>query len=195
MTKFRLTGRVEGTFWAPRESGTFVTSALSPLLIEHAGIPGDKHFGHLRQAGGREPWYSKGERILNLRMLTAISVEELAEIARRLKIPEVKPEWLGENVLISEIPDLSFLPPITKLLFPSGAVLLCTGQNPPCKAPGKIINQHHPHVMPELFANKAHGLRGITLTVERPGLVRLGDTVTVEVPQQTLYVADVSPEG
>lgn len=195
MRTFTLPGTVRGTYWAPRESQTFTTMAIAQLLIEQAGIAGDRHFGHTRFAGGREPRYPKGSRILNMRMLTAVSTEELAEIARKMEIARVRPEWLGANLLLSEIPDLSSLPPMTRLRFPSGACLICTGENNPCKAPGKVIQGHYPQVTPEQFSLHAQGLRGITLTVEMPGVILPGDEVTVEIPRQTLYAADVQPEG
>ena len=47
------------------------------------------------------------QSIRNDRQISIVSAEELALIAKELHVPEVKPEWLGANLLISGIPNLS----------------------------------------------------------------------------------------
>jgi hypothetical protein len=52
-----------------------------------------------------------GTVIRNTRQFTMLSLEELAEIAYAMQIPEVLPEWAGANLAIQGIPNLTMLPP------------------------------------------------------------------------------------
>ncbi|MFM8321040.1 MAG: MOSC domain-containing protein, partial [Chloroflexota bacterium] len=96
---------------------TFFTTAQPELTAEFTGFAGDKHAGFTRPADSRTPWYPRGTQIRNDRQLSLVSVEELAEVARLLQVPEIQPEWLGANLLIVGVPDLSLLPPNTRLFF------------------------------------------------------------------------------
>lgn len=113
-----ISGSVAGLFKA--EGKSFVTSACETLPLTFDGIPGDVHAGSTRKSGAREPWYTRGTEMRNERQLSLLSPNELALIARRLDIPEVKAEWIGGNLLLAGIPDLTLLPPRT-LLFSTAA--------------------------------------------------------------------------
>jgi hypothetical protein len=43
------------------------------------------------------------------------SVEGLAEIAQAMQLPEVLPEWVGENLAMQGILNLTLLPPSTRI--------------------------------------------------------------------------------
>ena len=110
-----------------------------------------------------------------------MSAEELQLIANAMNLPGIQPEWLGANLCISGIPDLTKIPPSARLLFSSGASLVVDVENEPCKYPAEIIEKHHPG-FGKSFVKSAVGMRGVTAWVERQGTIRQGDGVEVHVP-------------
>ena len=182
-----LKGRVTALLSAEAVSGDFQTSPQSQLTLAFEGIPQDRHFGFLRGADVRTPHYPRGLPIRNIRQLSIVSDEELAEIAAALNLPQIKPEWLGANVVLSGIAYLSFLPRGTRIACASGATLAAEGYNPPCVGPGRKVQNHAPGVSPQAFIKAASRRRGIVASVERIGEVRLGDVVEVHVPEQFIY--------
>lgn len=96
------------------------------------------------------------------------------------------PEWLGANVAVSGMPDLTSLKEGSRIIFPSGAALLCEGENDPCIQPGEVIQSYYPD-QPKLasaFVRHALGIRGIVCIVERPGAVYTGDEIEVHSYQR-----------
>lgn len=184
-----LTARVEAVLGA-WEAGTFVTRRVEAVEVDFGGIPGDRHYGLTRPAGSREPMYPRGTEIRNRRQLSAVSAEECAEIADLLGLEAVLPEWLGANLLLSGLPGLTRLPAGARLLFPSGAGLVCEGENIPCRHPGEVIAAQYPlhperHRLPRAFVRAAMGRRGIVLSVERQGRIARGDSVRIVLPPGT----------
>ena len=180
---------VEGVYWAPRD--TFVSEPLDVLELTYEGIAGDRHSGLYRESGPREPWYPRGTPMRNERQLSILSAEENADVAAAMSIPELKPDWIGGNILLSGVPELSRLPPRTLLWFPSGATVRIDGDNGPCKKSGAAIAAHVPG-RPDLefgFVKAAKHKRGLLGWVEREGQVRVGDSVKLRVWEQTLYTA------
>lgn len=99
-------------------------------------------------------------------------------VARELGIPEILPDWLGANMALRGFPNLTKLAVGSRILFPSGAGLLCEGENLPCTQPGEIIQARYPDI-PKLstrFVRNALGRRGIICVVERPGKILCRDT-------------------
>jgi len=184
----KLDGTVAGVFVVPE--GSRVESVPVPALrLDFEGAVGDRHYGITRYAGAREPWYPRDTVISNTRQVSVLSVEEMAIVAARLGVPELRAEWIGGTVLIGGIPRLSFLPAGTRIFFAGGASLLVTEQNGPCRIAGRAITAHFPD-RPELeleFPKQARGLRGIVAAVERPGTVTPGSAVEVRVPEQWIY--------
>ena len=85
-------------------------------------------------------------------------------------------------------PDLTGLPPMTRLFFGAEAVLVVQAENLPCQNPGKIIQDSYSRPgLQGLFPKAGLHLRGLVACVERPGIIMPGDPVRVEIPQQTLY--------
>ncbi|WP_204313352.1 MOSC domain-containing protein, partial [Klebsiella michiganensis] len=74
------------------------------------GIAGDFHAGATRRSGGREPWYPRGTEMRNERQLSLVAADELSIVAERMELKEIKPEWIGANLLIEGVPNLSMLP-------------------------------------------------------------------------------------
>ncbi|MBA4495058.1 MOSC domain-containing protein [Paenactinomyces guangxiensis] len=162
---------------------TFVTRRIPETRFEFGGIPGDRHFGITRPADSRQPMYPRGTEIFNRRQITVLSAEECMDIAEKLQIDSLLPEWLGANLLLRGVPDLTSLTIGSRLLFPSGAGLVCQGENLPCTLPGKVIQEMHTN-RPELtteFVRAAFKQRGIVCLVECPGQVRQGDLVRILV--------------
>jgi hypothetical protein len=165
------------------------TRVVESLALSLEGIDGDRHGGFTRPADVRVPWYERGEPIHNERQLTIVSVEDLAEIARRLDLDRVEPEWLGANLLVEGIPRLSALPRGTRLFFSSGAALAVTDQNAPCRLAGGAISAAvgGDDRLPYRFVAAAKRLRGVTAYVDRAGVAAAGDEVRLRVPEQWIW--------
>ncbi|MBT2729813.1 MOSC domain-containing protein [Bacillus sp. ISL-75] len=162
---------------------TFVTRRISEANLEFGGIRGDRHFGITSKADSRQPMYPRGTEILNRRQITIVSVEELDRIAEELGVESVLPEWLGANVLVKGFPELTKLTMGSRILFPSGAGLICMGENQPCTLPGDEIQKHYEdHEKLSLrFVRAGYKRRGIVCAVERPGIIHENDEVQVLV--------------
>jgi MOSC domain len=179
-------GRVENLLARASRDEGFVKAQTDQLTLTFAG-PDDCHAGLTRKSDSRTlPLYKRNIDIRNVRQLTLLSVEELAEVASRLAIPEVKPEWLGANMLVSGIPDFTLLPPSTRLQFPSGATIVVDMENYPCSQIAKVVEQHHPGTQFKVVQASMHK-RGVTAWVEREGVVKTGDAIKIVTPPNRLY--------
>jgi hypothetical protein len=179
-------GKVESLLARASRDEGFVKTKTGKLALGFAG-PDDCHAGLTRKSDSRTlPLYKRNIDIRNVRQLTIISVEELAEIATRLGIPVVEPEWLGANMLVSGIHDMSLLPPSTRLQFPSGATIVVDMENYPCSQIAKVIDEHHPGTRFKVVEAAMHK-RGVTAWVEREGDVSTGDSIKIITPPNRLY--------
>lgn len=163
------------------------------LNLTMDGIEGDKHFGRLKKAGGREKMFAaKGEEVLNLRQVSIVCPKELVEVARTMEIPEIFPEDLGANILLGGLPNLTLLPAGTHFIFPSGAVIYVTAENAPCILPGTEIALRNSGghglikraIHATTFPKSALHRRGLVALVIKPGIVRPNDSVRVLVPEK-----------
>lgn len=175
--KERITGKVEAVLIADTED-SFVTRSLPEAMLEYGGIRGDRHFGLTALADSRYKMYPRGTEIFNRRQISMVSVEECEGIAQALGLDEVKPEWLGANIVVSGCPSLTQLPMGTLFLFPSGAGMISNGENHPCVLPGRVIVEEtgSDAILANKFVHVAKQRRGITGFVERTGVIRPGDT-------------------
>lgn len=160
---------------------TFVTRRISESSLEFGGILGDRHFGMTAKADSRQPMYPRGTEILNRRQITIVSVEDLEGIAADLGVETVLPEWLGANLLMKGFPGLTKLTLGSRILFPSGAGLICMGENLPCTFPGdEIQKQYRDHEkLSTRFVKAGYQRRGIVCAVERPGAIYENDEVQI----------------
>ncbi|MBD0383090.1 MOSC domain-containing protein [Paenibacillus sedimenti] len=164
------------------DPSTFVTRELDKLDLRFGGIEGDRHFGVTAKADSRQPMYPRGTEIMNRRQLSIVSVEELQGIAERLGVAEIKPEWLGANIVVSGVPELTKLPVGIRIMLPSGGGLVCEGENEPCTGPGKQIANHYGNKeLTHQFVKLAQKMRGIVAYVERPGELKVGDQVEIQI--------------
>jgi hypothetical protein len=192
----QLTGQVVSLLsTADRARKGFATTAVAQLSLDLEGIAGNRHRGWTRKADARVPYLPRGREMRNDRQVTLVSVEELAEIARRLELAAIEPAWIGANVVIAGIARLSWLPRGTRLFSSDGAVLSVTDQNVPCRQAGAAIAGQCPGRDDVTFAFVKHaaGLRGLLATVEYPGVMTTGTDVRARLPAQWLYDVEAPP--
>ena len=179
-------GKVETLLARASRAEGFVKSPTGSLSLSFAG-PEDCHAGLTRKSDVRTlALYKRDIDIRNVRQLTLLSVEELADIAERLAIADVKAEWMGANMVVSGIPDFSLLPPSSRLQFPSGATIVVDMENYPCSQIAKVIDQHHPGIRFKVVEAAMHK-RGVTAWVEREGEVKIGDAIKIVTPPNRIY--------
>lgn len=175
----------------------FVSRETDQLDLGIEGIEGDFHAGITRQSGGREPWYKRGTEMRNERQVSILSVEELGLIAEAMGLERVEAGWIGANLVLSGIPDMSFLPPRTLLFFEGGVTLRIDGYNAPCRLAGGSIARHAGISAPDsdytktdmalAFKDAAHMKRGLVAWVEKAGTIRAGEVVTARIWEQWIY--------
>ena len=156
--------------------------SVDTLELDWGGPIGDRHHGELMSSDTRQARvYPRGTTIRNHRQVTIVDVDELAQIAAALGIPRIDPGTIADNICTAGIPNLTSIPPMTRLAFPSGAVIIMGGPNAPCTIAGGMVAQAYGS-RAESFPKAAIGRRGVTGWVEHPGLVQPGDAVTVLPP-------------
>ncbi|MBZ9741644.1 MULTISPECIES: MOSC domain-containing protein [unclassified Mesorhizobium] len=187
----KLTARAAALYVAPADH--FQTRPVDELRLGFDGISGDFHAGPTRRSGGREPWYPRGTEMRNERQLSIVAADELAIVAERMGLAEIRPEWIGANLVIEGVPHLSMLPAGTLLFFKGGVTLKVDAQNGPCRIAGRSIAENVGMADVEagalLFPKAAKRLRGVVAWVEKPGIVRAGEEISVRVPEQWIYKA------
>lgn len=189
----------------------FVSAPVDALDLTMEGVKGDFHSGLVRRSGGREPWYQRGSLMRNERQVSILSLEELLVIADNMGLPKVEAGWIGTNLVLEGVADLSFLPPRTLLLFEGGAALRVDGYNAPCRLAGGSIARHAgasrkggalaaafddtPHSLIDwtstdmalAFKDAAHMKRGLVAWVEKEGSIKPGESVSIHVWEQWIY--------
>ncbi|MER9412545.1 MOSC domain-containing protein [Mesorhizobium sp. M0589] len=185
----KLSAKVAALYVAP--SNHFQTRPVEALQLGFEGIDGDFHAGATRRSGGREPWYPRGAEIRNERQISIVAADELAVVAERMGLAEIKPEWIGANLLIEGVPHLSMLPSGTLLFFRSGVTIKVDAQNGPCRLAGRSIAENAGMADREAgalaFPKAAKRLRGLVAWVEKPGRMTTGEEISVRVPEQWIY--------
>ncbi len=191
----KLSGRIAGLFRtiSVAKSGSedkgFETTPVPHLDLGFDGIDGDRHGGTTRRSGGREPWYTRGTKIRNERQLSLLSPDELAAVARDLAIPELKPEWIGGNLLVKGIDRLTLLPPRTLMMFEGGVTLKIDGDNAPCRLSGRSVARRFVGRgdLEFGFVQTARRSRGLVAWVEKPGRIEVGEAFEARLPEQWIY--------
>lgn len=185
----KLLATVDAVLTATGED--FVTREVEALELGFDGIAGDFHAGVTRRSGGREPWYPRGTEMRNERQLSIVAADELAQIAAGMGIAEIRPEWIGANLVLGGVPRLSMLPPGTMLFFSGGVTIKVDGQNAPCRLAGRSVARKAGLDDVEagalLFPKHGRRLRGLVAWVEKPGRIERGEQVSVRIPEQWIY--------
>jgi hypothetical protein len=94
---------------------------------------------------------------------------------------------LGATLVIAGIPDFSHVPPSSRLQAEGGATIVVDMENRPCTLPARPIETAHPG-FGRAFKPAAQGRRGVTGWVEREGVLRIGQRVTLHVPDQPVWM-------
>jgi len=160
--------------------------AQGSIEVELDGIVGDRHRSIKRGtwAGDKQP---EGTVRRNERLWSAVSVEELAEISAALDLVEpLTAAFVGANLCLEGVRQLSRLPKGSLLKFPSGAELIVEEYNHPCHDMGKAIAESYATrsgkpLESTAFSKAAKLTRGLVGVVEVAGRINAGDAVTVEV--------------
>ena len=181
--KTELIGKLE-FLGVAQTAGTFITTPVDMVNVDFGGFPGDRHYGITMLSGGRQPEYPRGTEIRNNRQFSLLSSEELTGVAAGLGLSTLQPEWMGGNLVLSGIADLTRLPPLARIFFQSGAVLVIRGENAPCIHAGNAIQKANPTMegLAVRFVEVANHRRGVVGWVERPGLLRMGETARIIFP-------------
>ena len=185
----RIKAQVTGLYGANGKD--FLTLPVSELVLGFDGIQGDFHAGVTRKSGGREPWYPRGTEMRNERQVSILAADELQAIADEMGLNEIKPEWMGGNMLLDGVSNLSMLPPRTLMFFEGGVTLKVDGQNAPCRLSGRSIATHAGRSDVDdvalAFKEPAKRRRGLVVWVEKPGIIKQGETCKLHLPEQWIY--------
>jgi len=179
-----ITGEIVWIGHVPDRDASLRSVPKAEAQLTYAGIPGEAHGGLTRASCSRvKSQHPRDTEIRNVRQLSVVSAEELAEVAAACELDQLDPALIGASMVISGIPDFTHLPPSSRLQMPDGATLVIDMENRPCHLPAKPINADHPGAG-DKFKLAAKDKRGVTAWVEREGVARVGDTVHLHVPDQ-----------
>ena len=172
---------------APREGPAPDAGAVGEMVLGFDGQAGSPYGGRTRASCSRViAQHPRGTEIANVRQLSVLSAEELAEIGAELDLVPFDPAWAGASIVIEGIPDFTYVPPSSRLQAASGATLVIDMENRPCHQPGLTIEAAHPG-KGKGFKAASRGRRGVTAWVERPGKLALGDILTLHIPDQPVW--------
>lgn len=182
-----FSGKVAWVGGVGNREETLRAEPADEIQLAFEGIAGDSHGGLTRPSCVRvEDVYALDTPIRNTRQASVLSAEELSLIAKDMGIDELPPALLGANILTSGIPDLTLVPPASRLQFASGATLVVDLENHPCNLPAREIEKEMPG-RGRAFKMAAMRRRGITAWVEREGVVKRNDRVALFVPAQPAW--------
>jgi hypothetical protein len=160
---------------------------VAEMPLTFAGHSGESHAGLTRPSCSRvKAQHPRDTEIRNVRQLAVVSAEEMAEVAAELGLEAMDHAWVGASVVIEGIPDFSHLPPSSRLQGPDGVTLVIDMQNRPCQEPAVTIEKVRPG-HGKAFKTAAEGKRGVTAWVEREGILRIGDKVSLHIPDQRAW--------
>lgn len=182
-----ITGSVTWLGIVPARGLALSSTPRESLKLTFAGPEGEDHGGLTRLSCTRvRSQYKPGTVIRNTRQLSIVSAEELEEIREKMGVETFDPGWLGATMVLSGIPDLTFLPPSSRLQFAGGATVTVDMENRPCILPAPVIEADAPGYG-RAFKGAAKDRRGFTAWVEREGIVRKGDAVRLHIPDQRAW--------
>ncbi|WP_108861021.1 MOSC domain-containing protein [Ruegeria sp. Alg231-54] len=167
--------------------GSIRAKAVDVLDLDFSGDKGERHEGLNRASCVRvKNLYPQGTEIRNVRQLSVLSAEEMDSTANEMGLDRLDPSFLGVSILLRGIPDFTHLPPSSRLQGRDGVTITVDMENRPCVIPGREIEADQPGYGAS-FKSAAQGRRGVTAWVERPGQLRLGDQMSLFVPDQRAW--------
>ncbi len=141
----QIEARVEAIMVNSTPDEDLSSARIDSVNVSYEGFEGESHSGLVRKSCVRvRNVYGEDAEIRNVRQVSILSAEDMQQIAENMGVPDLQPEWVGANLLVSGVPSFAKLPPSTRLLFDGGASLVIDLENSPCKYPGEIIERHHP---------------------------------------------------
>ena len=170
------------------------------IIVELDGIVGDRHRSFERTTWAGNDKQPEGTVRRNERQWSAVSVEELAEIAEAMDLTEpLSAAALGANLCIEGIPELSRLPKGTTFRFPSKAELQVEDFNPPCLDMGsklaETMQTRSGKPLENTEFSKASKLsRGVVGVVEVAGIINPGDEIDVTIYEHPSWLARSAEE-
>ena len=168
----------------PVEKLVITSAPLAVMPLTFAGYDGEVHAGLTRPSCSRVlKLYPRDTEIRNVRQLSIVSAEEMAEVARGMGLATMDYTWVGASLVLEGIPDFTHLPPSSRLQGPDGVTLVIDMENLPCQEPAVTIEKARPG-LGKGFKAAAAGKRGVTAWVEREGILRLGDVMVLHIPAQ-----------
>lgn len=187
LKKTDIVGRVVWLGLVADRGAALASQAVAEISAQFSGPAGEAHGGLTRPSCSRvTEQHPRGTEIRNTRQFTVLCAQELATIAAEMGLDELDPALLGTTMVISGIPDFTHLPPSARLQGPDGATLVVDMENRPCGLPARPIEARHAGVG-AAFKAAAKGRRGVTAWVEREGVFRLGDEITLHIPDQRVW--------
>ena len=167
------------------ENGTMRSEPLDEAMAVFGGFVGESHFGVTRPSCVRvRSQHKQGTTINNVRQLSVMSAEEIADIAEKMGLEDIDPTLLGASLILEGIADFTHVPPSSRLQSATtGATLMVDMVNRPCVLPGREIEMEHEGFGAK-FKPAAVGKRGVTASVEREGLLEIGDVMHLHIPDQ-----------
>ncbi|PTE20731.1 sulfurase [Cereibacter changlensis JA139] len=171
----------------PDRDAALEATPREALMARFEGPEDEAHGGLTRPSCSRVlRLYKRNTPIRNTRQFSILSAEDLAATATAMGLARLDPALLGATMVIEGIPDLSHLPPSSRLQAEGGATLVVDMENRPCVLPAKPIEAAHPG-FGKRFKTAAKGRRGITAWVEAEGMLRLGQRIVLHVPDQPIW--------
>jgi len=168
----------------PVEKLVITAEPVTEMPLSFAGFAGEVHAGLTRPSCSRVlKQHPRNTEIRNVRQLCVVSAEEMAEVARKMGLEAIDYAWVGASLVLEGIPDLTHLPPSSRLQGPDGVTLVVDMENLPCQEPAVTIEKALPG-QGKGFKRAAEGRRGVTAWVEREGVLRLGDEMRLHIPAQ-----------
>jgi MOSC domain-containing protein YiiM len=160
---------------------------LTDMALGFEGFAGESRAGLTRASDSRVlAQHPRGTEIRNVRQISLVSAEELAEIAAEIGLERLDPALLGASAMVAGIPDFTLIPPSSRLQGPDGVTLVVDMENLPCHLPAREIEARHPG-HGAAFRTAARQRRGVTGWVERPGVLRLGEILRLHIPAQPAW--------
>jgi len=157
----------------PVEDLVITGSPVTEMPLTFAGYGPETHAGLTRPSCSRVlKQHPRGTTIRNTRQLCVVSAEEMAEVAA--------------DLVLEGIPDLTHLPPSSRLQGPDGVTLVVDMLNEPCQEPAVTIARATGG-RGKTFKTAAKGKRGVTAWVEREGILRIGDVMRLHIPEQRAW--------
>ncbi len=171
----------------PVEKLVIRAAPVAQMPLTFGGYADESHGGVTRSSCSRvSAQHPRGTTIRNVRQLSVVSAEEMAEVAAAIGLEAMDYAWVGASAVIAGIPDFTHLPPSSRLQGPDGVTLVVDMKNRPCQEPAATIEKARPG-HGKGFRQAAEGRRGVTAWVEREGILRVGDRVRLHIPDQRVW--------